>query len=173
MWCMKRANVPTTCQTLWCPQHLGRAHRRPHRARGALPLVPASQLDHRSERGRPGGKGIPRLNVVDAEHGDRPHAEDVGEDSEPVMDRPIALPQSSRVEGPILRETLGFTGPSLAGFPPSLPFGSCDTGNADWNSGACIECCCIPSGLAHCKRTLQTCDSTLGLLPPLLTCGSH
>ena len=41
---------------------------------------------------------FPRLNLLDAEHGNRPHVEDVGEDSEPVMDGPIPLPQSSGVE---------------------------------------------------------------------------
>ena len=103
---------------------LGRAHPRPHCAQGKIPLVRASQLDHRSEiAGQLIGKEFSRLNLLDAEHGDRPHAEDAGDDSEAVMDRPTGLPQSSLLEGADTEGNSGVHGSANLWVNVPLPLG--------------------------------------------------
>ena len=101
--------------------------------------------------GRLGGKGIPPPEPLGC-RARRQTTRMRVRTLNPSWTQPSRSQNLPAMKVPILRESLGFTCPPLAGFPHPCHLGSSGTGNEDWKSGVCIDCYCIPDGLAHCMN---------------------
>ena len=67
---------------------------------------------------------------------------------------------------PVLRASLGITGPPLIGFPPPCHLGNCGMNNQGWHNAKCIFLCYILDGHAHymnapCKHSTNDWGSSL------------